>query len=147
MITSFIEGRIRIRDEALKTDSISASIKSRLLKVKGVSGVEANTKVGSILIVYDNSTDISEVMSALKNYIKISKTSPEKALRVRKGTIKKAVNTGMLASLMISLIGAAFDIKKLHITTGIIFLGFLGSHLVKFDGILKGERKVSPLQV
>jgi hypothetical protein len=42
---------------------------------------------------------------------------------------KTTVNLGMLASLVTSMLGILFDLKKLHVAAGILFLAFFGIHL------------------
>ena len=40
----------------------------------------------------------------------------------------KAVNYGMLATLVLSVLAAVVHLKKLHVLAGILFLGFFGAH-------------------
>lgn len=56
MVASFIDGRIRIRDEAFISRSLSCDIQDALLKNKGITRASINRRVGSLLVIYDTAT-------------------------------------------------------------------------------------------
>lgn len=131
MIVSLVDGRVRIRDEAFKTHSVTSSLKSRLTSAKGVEGVTANPRAGSILIIYDSAaTSIQNIIDAVKGYINISATKkPLDKRKVKSVSIRRIINIGMFASLFMSLVGMATGFMKLHLIAGLMFVGFLGIHL------------------
>lgn len=53
MVASFIDGRIRIRDEALILRSLACNIQDALLKNKGITRASVNPRAGSLLVNYD----------------------------------------------------------------------------------------------
>jgi hypothetical protein len=42
---------------------------------------------------------------------------------------RRLTNMGMMVSLALSLLGAALDLKRFHVISGILFVGVLGFHL------------------
>ena len=65
VVASLLDGRVRLRDEGLKKEPLVSQVREALLATPGVSAVEANTRVGSVLILYS---------AALKAVDKILKT-------------------------------------------------------------------------
>jgi hypothetical protein len=150
MIASFVEGRIRLRDEKLKNSAVVDEIQKRAAQLKGISDVSINQRTGSLLIFYDKAVlRLEQVLHILADYLDAAKTewglsqnyghSPRiQRGRLRFGTVpvagpffcRKFVKLGMLASLAVSMLGAAAGIAALHITAGIIFLGFVGLHIL-----------------
>ena len=53
-ISSFSEGRVRLRHPALRRAPVAELAKSRLSAVHGVKSVECNPVTGSALILYDS---------------------------------------------------------------------------------------------
>ena len=146
VVASLLEGRVRVRDEGLKREPLITRVREALLATPGVSEVEANPRVGSLLVLYSAALTAAEkILKTVSDLLgsgeevrgrgaaeparsawkmpslgKLSPISP----RV-KGQL---VNIGMLASLVISLAAAIFGLKKLHILTGIIFVVLFGDH-------------------
>lgn len=54
MITSFVEGRVRFRDEALKNPETVESVLGMLNGVEGVVSATPNLRTGSMLVYYDS---------------------------------------------------------------------------------------------
>jgi hypothetical protein len=146
MITSFIDGRIRIRDEKLKSIAVVSHMEKRLSQLKGILNVSINQRTGSILIFYDRTVlRIEQALHVLADYLdivrvvcksRISSIADRKIVNpVRRLCLLNGVNLGMLASLAVSMFGAALDIAVLHITAGIVFLGFLGLHIFRYKNM------------
>ena len=53
-VTSFSEGRVRIRHPALRREKTAQAAYERLCSMEGVTSVEYNTLSGSVLILYDS---------------------------------------------------------------------------------------------
>ncbi len=143
MITSFVDGRLRIRDNELKKSSVANALREALLKNHGISEVTANQRVGSFLVVYDKAaTSISKVLSILKAYLTVDEEEGLERTSYRTQapiiplpqlplTKRKMIKIGMIASFAVSLAGAALDIEKLHVASGLVFVAVLvGGHLV-----------------
>jgi hypothetical protein len=146
-VSSHFEGRIRIRDEGLKKEPLLAKAREALLAMPGVSGVEANPRVGSLLILYAAAvTAVQKMMKTLSEILGSREVNADpvgsapasgRIPLVRRvssaipSVLKKRIlnNIGMLVSLGISLGAAVFYLKKLHVLAGIIFVGMFGIHL------------------
>ncbi len=137
MITSFVQGRMRIRDKKLKNKLIADEIENRITQFKGILGFSINHRVGSLLIFYDKAVlQLQKIIYVLEDYLggDAAKTRYKKyAASITDRTI---VNFAMLASLAVSMFGAAADIVVIHITAGIVFLGFLGLHIFRYKNML-----------
>lgn len=64
VVASLVGGRVRVRDEGLKSEALVNRVREALLATPGVSGVEANPRVGSLLVLY--STAVTAVERILK---------------------------------------------------------------------------------
>jgi hypothetical protein len=139
MITSFIDGRVRIRDSGLQKGPVADTLATTLSAVAGIGEVRANRRVGSLLIIYDPSLiTIDRIMEILAPVLEEKAPARKAALagsvpaaaprRVARPAIgkRKTVKIGMLVSLAASLVSAALDLKKLHIALGVVFLALLG---------------------
>lgn len=149
MITSFIDGRLRIRDEKLESIATASHIEKRLSQFKGIVHVAINRRTRSLLIFYDKTIlKFEQVLHVLADYLDIAKAENKRRIsciadrkivnpvrNVRVKAISNGVKLGMLASLAMSMFGAVLDIAVLHITAGIVFLGFLGLHIFRLGGV------------
>lgn len=135
MIASFVDGRIRIKDEKLKSIAVISHIEKKLLQFKGILDVSINRRTRSLLILYDKTIlRFEQILHALADYLDITKARCKKyAASI---TDRKIANFVMLASLAVSMFAAAADIAALHITAGVVFLGFLGMHIFRNKNIL-----------
>ncbi|RRD69362.1 MULTISPECIES: HMA2 domain-containing protein [unclassified Desulfovibrio] len=53
-VSSFVDGRVRLRHPALRQQQVADVAQKALSAVRGVHSVECNTLSGSVLIVYDS---------------------------------------------------------------------------------------------
>jgi hypothetical protein len=53
MVASFIDGRIRIRDEAFIRRSLAVGVQDALLENRGITRALVNRRTGSLLVIYD----------------------------------------------------------------------------------------------
>lgn len=141
-VTSHIAGRLRIRDEGLKKEALLSQVTEALLAAPGVTNVEANPRVGSLLILYSAAvTGMEKIQQILSGFLGAAQ-SAVRACSVGTARIlgklptalsprvkRIAVNVGMLASLVVSLAAAMLGLKKLHILAGVIYLAIFGTHL------------------
>lgn len=147
MIASFIDGRIRIRGENLKSQAVINEIK-QIAKIKGITDVSANKRTGSVLILYDIAVfRLEQILNMLSDFLDISDvladipaavSVPQKASRRQISRIvpNRILNIGMLASLAGSLFGVAVGVKFFHVAAGFLFLGFLAVHIFKYKNML-----------
>lgn len=52
-VTSYTDGRVRLRHPGLMREDVCALIQQRFSGIDGVSGVETNPRTGSMLVTYD----------------------------------------------------------------------------------------------
>lgn len=140
LITSCIDGRIRVRDGLLRDLALAGSLSRLLLNTPGVREVSANPRSGSLLIVFQQARITLRQLTALLERFFGSEQpgTPAPKAQTRPGRLRlpglaavqrQAVNLGMLASLLVSLLGAVLGAKLLHIISGAIFMAALGVHL------------------
>ena len=153
VVASLLDGRVRIRDEGLKKGPLATRVREALLAAPGVSAVEVNPRVGSLLVLYSAAVTAAEkILKKLAQLLGSEVESSGGANRVESeqgrarvfaklqfpwrtpqaegSVLKRRVlnNIGMLAALTASMVAAIFHLKKLHILTGIIFLFLFGDH-------------------
>lgn len=76
MVASFIDGRIRIRDEAFISRSLSCGIQDALLKNKGITRASVNRRAGSLLVTYDAATlNGEEIVGVIAGYLSAGRSA------------------------------------------------------------------------
>ena len=145
-VTSFIDGRVRLRHPALHQHQVVAEIQPRILSIKGIQSAEFNERSGSLLLHYD--IDVlsrdeliqqalpwaSYLDECLKGHIATPPASggsgERKPAFPLSGKIcwRKAVNRGMLASLAVTVGSLALGGKQVHAVAGTVFLALVGVH-------------------
>lgn len=138
VVASHFEGRLRIRDEGLKGEPLLSRVREALLATPGVSGVEANPRVGSLLVLYTAAkTTIEKVTKVVSDFLgsekkgdtaEVKRTIAKVPFSIPARVKRNVTNFGMLSALFLSVAAAIFDLKKLHILTGIVFLALFGVH-------------------
>ncbi|MBI4765810.1 MAG: hypothetical protein HY787_14625 [Deltaproteobacteria bacterium] len=145
-VASHIEGRVRVRSQMLKRGPRLSMVREALLSTPGVGRVEANPRVGSLLVLYSGTvTKIEKILKVVSDILENgdgagSATELKKKLggspqagRISMTRIpvakRKIKRIGLLASMGLILGAATFDLKKLHLLAGITFLALLGDHL------------------
>jgi len=154
VVASLVDGRVRIRDEGLKREPLVTRVREALLGAPGVSAVEANPRVGSLLILYSAAlTAVEQILKTVSDLLgsgaeeggaaESGKTTAEPGKATGKfpftrklsfampSVMKRRVvnNIGMLASLALSLAAVIFHLKKIHVLAGIVFVALFGVHL------------------
>lgn len=138
-ITSNIPGRIRIRDQRMTRADRAEQLRTDLMAMNGVGDVTVNLRTGSLLIIYSTAQSclegIMDLLTGLFGAGEESGGSSGGSLRVAGLLVpgapmrRRAVNLGMLASLLISMVGIMIGLKKLHYAAGILFLAIFGIHV------------------
>ncbi|BBA71662.1 hypothetical protein [Geobacter sulfurreducens] len=141
VIASHVAGRLRIRDEKVRRESVAGRVREALAATTGVSSVEVSARVGSVLIIYSGAVtgaDILAVVSKLVGSAVVEevvapepskKAGPRISLAVSPRLKRNAANIGMISTLALSLVAAPFHLKKLHVVAGIAFTVLVGDHL------------------
>ena len=152
VITSHIDGRIRVRDARLRQSPVLEHVRQKLLLRPDVRDVSSNPKVGSLLILYRTARHaLQEIISLLAGFLgaadlpatKSVRPAPRRAAPTCWSTVtsRRVVNCGMLAALLMSLLAMAGS-KQLHILAGLHFLGFLALHLFQKRHTLLDRKSV-----
>ena len=138
MIVSFVEGRMRIRDERLKMPTIANAVEKTLMRIRGITEAAVNRRAGSILVLYARGVlKMQQILNILADYLDINTFYRKTEQVVRKPVIRRRIaSIGMLFSLALSLVAALADLMPLHVILGIVFLGFLGLHLYRSKNII-----------
>lgn len=134
-VVSTSPGRLRVRHASLKNPDRLAAAENLLRHELAPLGIEANPRTGSLLLRFDAAAAepdaakrtanraLNTLLGTKQRYV------PARSLAMRANRIAKF---GMLGSLGASLLFAAQGRKRLHIVTGIVFVGFLAVHMGVF---------------
>lgn len=131
MITSMVDGRIRIRNSRLKENAFASALMSHLSAVNGVKEVLINRRVGSALIVYDPSITTESIISLIGRFLDITQKRETQQDKKNSVNIRKTINIGLLFSLLASLTALVFGSRLWHLSFGLVFLGFVVTHIFK----------------
>lgn len=141
-IASSVPGRLRLRDAALRETARLESLRAAASGWQGVRAVEANARVGSLLVHYDDRIiPQADLESRLLDAAGLAAANdaraeplPAKApaaagRRLNRVAVNRQAKRAMLASLSVSLALAAAGSKRWHALTGGMFLASLLVHL------------------
>lgn len=145
VISSHIEGRLRVRDPRLRDARFLKILQEKLQQLQGVNHVCGNARSGSLLVLYRQAQASLEKINQLLASV-LGGVAKNKARRRGEGGIKtpastlpalplvpsrrQVVNWGMLLSLLLSLGGLAVGSKQLHVVAGTVFVAVFGIHLI-----------------
>lgn len=143
-IASSIPGRLRLRDASLREAARLEKLRATAAGWRGVNSVEANPRVGSLLLHYDAAVlTQGKLETRLMNALGLpaanapqagavampaAPAAPEKR-RVTRVAVNRQAKRVMLASLAASLALAVAGAKRWHAATGGLFLAALLVHL------------------
>lgn len=139
MITSFIDGRVRVRHSALKKPATAARAHEMLMKTPGVFKAEINTQTGSLLLEYDpkrlSRADLMQLAEDMK--AGIAEDDEEPALPVARRLltppqVRHLINRGMIATLGLSVGFGLAGRMGLHVALGWGFLALNALHLHRY---------------
>ena len=157
-ITSFVDGRVRLRHPALKDAATAELFCSVVGAVEGLSAVQSNPRTGSLLIFYDAEKLSREQLLELAEQGAAfipgmnGEDAPAEAADVAEGEKRKAckvcapveellgfltkrsttrfIDRAMLVSLMASLAALPLGNRTVHTAAGGVFVGGLLQHLL-----------------
>ena len=134
-ITSFVDGRVRLRHPSLKRAEDAEQVCGFLASLPGILRVTVNSRTGSLLLEYDPDQISREDLLALAGQWADFASVQDEAAAPRKRRFDRArairfTNRGMLATLGASL-GLAGR-ERGHVVAGGLFLLFNLAHLYTY---------------
>lgn len=127
-ITSFIDGRVRLRHHALKNPELAAVVQETAGSLEGVTSVTVNPVTGSLLLFYDpDRLSREQLLGMAAEWAALLPQEPERrrgaccasAFLGKKAT--RLVDRVLLVTLLASLAGASSGMGGLHRTAGAVF--------------------------
>jgi len=155
-ITSFVDGRVRLRHPALKDGATAELVSSVVGGVEGILAVQANPVTGSLLIYYDTEKlsreqllELAEQGAAFVPGMNESAVPTEGRAEMPSGRACKAcapvdellgfltrrsttkfIDRAMLVSLIASLAALPLGSRTVHTAAGGVFVSGLLQHLL-----------------
>ena len=157
-ITSFVDGRVRLRHPALKDAATAELVCSVVGAVDGITSVQSNPRTGSLLIFYDAEKlsreqllELAEQGAAFMPGMNGEGAPTEAAERAEgekrkpcklcapvdellgfltKRSTTRFIDRAMLVSLMASLVSLPLGNRTVHTAAGGVFVGGLLQHLL-----------------
>ena len=149
-VTSFIDGRVRLRHPALYRHEVVAAIRPHVTAIRGVMSAEFNERAGSLLVLYDPALLSREELirqalpwaqyldgclqgspAAQPRRDRMGESEPASPRRGR-NCWRKTVNRGMLATLAVTVGSLALGGKRVHTAAGTLFLVLSGLHAWRY---------------
>lgn len=131
MIASAVSGRIRVRSNSLKKNTVLSAVKKTIQALDGVKKVRGNPEAGSLIVFYDIEVVSEFVMEELVESICDSgaaSVAPDNN-GSRMGQLTKL---GMVSTLVPTVAFAIAGKKKYHVYAGTAFLFFAGLHMSRY---------------
>lgn len=141
-ITSYIPGRIRVRDERLANKADTEPLISILKQLPGINNIVLNHRTSSMLIQYDPASGVEDLLKShcdLMDAGEPVKSAKKQPLSSRKKcnstasclpfSYRQFLNYGMMITFAASGWGVAIHYRKLHKVAGFLFFGLSGLHM------------------
>ena len=134
MMVSFIDGRVRLRSPALRSEKSLAEIQSGLSAYPGVKKTESNARTGSLLVFYDPAAISRELLgmavASLAGRLPAPAPDPGRRRCMLSGIrLRKLETRLMCCGALTALAGAVAKAKPLHVAGGMLFFLLAGRHL------------------
>lgn len=146
-VTSFIDGRVRLRHPALRDAATVAEVRPRIEGLSGMRSAAFNVQTGSVLLQYDPAVlsreELIRQAAPWAEYLdakargRAAALPEERRLGERKRAFpaglcgwRKVANRGMLACLLMALAGLALN-KRVHVAAGAGFALLAGAHVIQ----------------
>jgi len=128
-VTSFTDGRVRLRHPALKDLRFSEMVTAAVTSVEGIRSADVNPRTGSLLITYDSAAISRGQLAAMAEAGLAFLPAEEKPEPVRKRAAQavlsrratKAANRLMLLSFLASMGGICAGLGGVHRIAGLVF--------------------------
>ncbi len=137
-VTSFLDGRVRLRHPALKQPSNAEQVRGLLASLPGMLSVTANSRTGSLLLEYDpaqiSREDLLELAGQWESFMReeARELSVPRKPRISRAAAMRFTNRGMLATLAASLAFGLAGRDRGHAVAGGLFLLFNIAHLYAY---------------
>ena len=148
VVASLLEGRVRVRDEGLKKEPLVARVREALLELPGVSAVEANPRVGSLLVIYSAALTAAEkVLRTVSDLVGSGEEFREGAEpaqgREKTPFAEKASSAASrVRSRMLSLVGRAALAVPSGTKKRLVNIGMLASLALSLAAAIFGLKKL-----
>ena len=137
MIASCIEGRVRFRHPALSDPKLLEIVTGQLAVMPGITGIEANSRTGSVLVTHDESVASSdlvamaEALAATHGEALASATRAKPAKqKMTPAHLKRRTQKVGLATCMTGAVATGLaDAKAAHLVFGFALVGLAAWHL------------------
>ncbi len=128
MISSYMEGRVRIRADGLKNPEKLAMLEAVVKQQNGVRKTVANPLTGSLLVEYDPSLVTREMLDQAFELLRAELTRP--VLLGRSGHAKPRAKSSALemaalggtAAVTVASLAAGAAGRRVHVAAGVLFL-------------------------
>ncbi len=136
MISSYIEGRVRIRADGLKNPEKLAMLESIVKQQNGVRKTVANPLTGSLLVEYDPKLVTGEMLAQAFELLRAELTRPvlpgrsARAKPRAKRSALEMVALGGAAAVTVASLGIGAAGRRVHAAAGVLFLLFAFKHTV-----------------
>ncbi len=142
-VTSFVEGRLRLRHPILKDSQVVEQIASLLENFPGVESLKHNVRTGSLLLEYDaevlDQDTLLNIMKQGEQFIDLENINiePKKPLSCLPCSLKnmttrekrKLYNRTMAVSLGVAALAIGVGNERIHALAGVVFLGLSLGHI------------------
>ena len=123
--------RFRLRNPLLKSDDMARKLAEKFTAVEGVTKVETNPLVGSLLVIYNTAeTDAKTILARIKETAARDCTdwlTTNQHHRHNSQFMRRYTKLGLAASLA-GTIGTLAVSGKSHAAAGALFLCFIAAH-------------------
>ncbi len=152
-ITSFVEGRVRLRHPIFKDEQIFNQVQEFLQNIPGVESIKHSANAGSILLEYDaDALDKNTLLELLKQGEQMLDFSAFEAAKpctpvnccirdyvsnMSTRDKRKVFNRTMAASLGVTAIAIGLGNKRIHVLAGSLFLALSAWHIKRMHKSLK----------
>lgn len=148
-VRSYMPGRIRLRHPALKSPEAVSALKEFLEKMDGVTALEVNPRVGSLLLYWDPEKLDIESLKAMAVMMLPKEEGAAKAAEAEKKAcpfaslnplhsskaVNQFVNRSMTATFLLMLSGLVPGLRlgrQVHIAAGAAFAAFAAWHMARY---------------
>ncbi len=158
-ITSFVDGRLRLRHPIFKDSHVADKVKELLENISGIESLKHNMRTGSLLIEYDSEIldqkslltileggeqffkdiSIEQLENSEKKSVELpcSITNMLKCFELMSPREKrKLFNRSLALSFGVTATSILFKLESLHVFAGMIFLGFALRHIKRNHKLL-----------
>jgi len=148
VVASLVDGRVRIRDEGLKREELVTRVSEALLATPGVSGVEANPRVGSLLVLFSAAlTAVEKILKTVSDLVGSSeemRDSAEPAQNPGKLPFAERASSAIprVRKKLLSLVGRASLAIPPGAKRNLVNIGMLASLALSLAAAVFGMKKL-----